>query len=310
MPNNNFTPEKAKIAANERWHPSIPKATHSGILLIGGKEIACDVLEDGRRVLRHKTFSKAMGRGTPGSEDMKRALELKTPIFISANNLTPYLEPIISERGQQIFYKSKDGRKIIGYDARILPEACKVYVKALNDGVLQKQQIPIAKICQAMIYGLASVGIISLVDDATSYVEQRRRDELQELFEKYVQEEMRPWTRKFPNEFFKQIYRLYNWNYDKINKNKHPQCIGNIINRYIYDRLPLGIKEELQRKNPIGEKGFRKHRHHQFLTEDIGEENLKKQIMQTLTLMRVADDFDDFERLFEKISPIEVEEIA
>jgi|TARA_R110000822_G_scaffold125342_13_gene260055 hypothetical protein len=301
------TQDQAKKAANERWHPSIPRATHSGIVIIGGKELACDVLADGRRVLRLKTFSKAMGKGKASGEDMKRAIEDKIPVFISANNLTPYLEPIIMERGQQICYKSKDGRKLIGYDANILPEACKVYVKAFNDGVLHKQQVPIAKICQIMLYGLATVGITALVDDATGYVLQRNRNELEKILEKYISEELRVWTKKFPNEFFKQIYRLHGWNYDRINKNKHPQCIGNIINKHIYDRLPPGVREELEQKNPILEKGYRKHRHHQFLSQDIGEENLNKQIMQTITLMKVSDDFEDFEKLVEKINPLQTE---
>ncbi len=243
------TREQALKANQERWNPSIPRATHSGILIIGDQEIACDVLEDGRRVLRQKTVLKAMGKGKVSGEIARRSKELKIPVFISANNLTPYLEQIIMERSCEIHYKTKDGRKLTGYEASILPEACKVYVKALNDGVLQKQQVPIAKICQIMLYGLASVGITALVDDATGFVEQRNRNELEKILENYISEELRVWTKKFPNEFFKQIYRLHGWNYERINKNKHPQCIGNIINKHIYDRLPPGVREELEKKN-------------------------------------------------------------
>ena len=43
--------EIAKIAANERWHPKTPRATHSGVLIIGDVELACDVLQDGRVVV-------------------------------------------------------------------------------------------------------------------------------------------------------------------------------------------------------------------------------------------------------------------
>jgi hypothetical protein len=305
MPSNNFTPEKAKKAANERWHPSIPRATHSGILIIGGKEILCDVLEDGRRVLRHNTVSKAMGKGKPSGEDMKRALQLKIPLFLSANNLTPYLEPIIQERGQQIYYKSKEGRKLIGYEANILPEACKVYVKAFNDGVLQKQQIPFAKVCQTMLYGLASVGITALVDDATGFIEKRNRDELQKILEKYISEELREWTRKFPNEFFKQVYRLHGWEYGK--RPNHPQYVGKIINKHIYEKLPPGILDELKNKNPVMENGYRKHRHHQYMREGIGEKNLDRQIVQTITLMKISQNLDQFEEMVKQISPVEIE---
>jgi len=294
-----FRRERALKGSNERWNPTIPKATHSGILNIGGQSLECDVLQDGRRILRHKTFSRAMGKSKPAGPDLKRAIELKLPVFISANNLTPYLEPIISERGEQIFYKSINGRKLIGYDATILPEACKIYVQAFNDGVLHKQQLPIAKICQTMLYGLATVGIVSLVDDCTGFVEQRNRDELQKILNKYISEELRAWTQKFPNELFKQIYRLYGWEYNA--SPKRPQCIGHIINKYVYEKLPPGVLEELKKKNPVNENGNRKYRFHQFLTEDLGNEHLQKQILQTVTLMKVSENIEHFNELVERL---------
>lgn len=291
---------RAQKAANERWHPTIPKATHSGVLIIAGKEIACDVLENGQRVLRHGTFSRAMGRAKSRSEDLERARTLKMPVFVCANNLTPYLEQHFPEGGEQIFYKGIDGRKLIGYDASLLPCVCKVYVQAEYDGILQKQQIPIASVCRSILFGLANVGIIALVDDATGYVEQRSRDELQKILEKYISEELREWTKKFPNSFFKNVYRLHGWEYPKIGKN-HPQYIGKIINKYIYERLPPGVLEALKNKNPQNENGNRKYRHHQFLTENVGDDNLQKQITQVITLMKVSNDMDEFQKLISKV---------
>ena len=133
--------ERAVKAITERWHPTIPKATHSGILNIAGQEIACDVLKDGRRILRHRNFAKFMGKSKANSEDMERARTLNLPVFIIANNLTPYLTPVLAERGKEIFYKGLDGRKLIGYDATLLPEVCKIYVQGESDGILQKQQL-------------------------------------------------------------------------------------------------------------------------------------------------------------------------
>lgn len=293
--------ELAKKAVNERWHPTIPKATHSGILIIAGQEIACDVLEGGRRVIRHKDFAKAMGKSKSSGESAKRALEQKIPIFLSANNLSPYLEQHFLERAQEIFYKTSDGRKVIGYDATLLPEACKIYVQAENDGVLQKnsQQIAIAKVCKTMLYGLAIVGITALIDDCTGYVKVRERTELQKILDKYIAKELREWTMRFPDEFFKQVYRIHNWNYPKIGN--HPQYLGKFINKYVYDRLPEGVLEELQNKNPSNENGNRKYRHHQFLTEDIGEDNLNKQIVQTITVMKLSNNIEEFKQLIEKL---------
>lgn len=291
--------ERAKKASKERWHPTIPRATHSGVLIIGGQEIACDVLGDGRRILRNAAFSKAMGKSKTSGEDTKRALDLKIPIFLSANNLSPYLGKTISERGQQVFYKGVDGRKLLGYEACILPEACKIYVQAENDSVLMKQQISIAQVCKSMLYALATVGITALVDECTGFQEVRDRNELQIILENYISEELRSWTKKFPNEFFKQIYRIYGWEYPKIGN--HPQCIGTFINKYIYGKLPEGVLQELKNKNPCNVNKIRKYKHHQFLTDDIGDDNLKKQIVQVITVMKLSNNTEEFKVMIERI---------
>jgi P63C domain-containing protein len=292
--------ERAKKAVNERWHPTIPKATHTGILIIAGQEIVCDVLENGKRILRRKNLLKAIGKGDIGSYDQKRGESLNLPVFMTANNLTPYLEQSFREKGALIYYRSVEGKKICGYDATILPEACKIYVKAEEDNVLQKNQIKIAKVCKAMLYGLATVGIISLVDDATGFVEKRNRDELQKILEQYISEELRTWTKKFPNEFFKQVYRIHGWEYPKL-KPSHPQCVGNFINKYIYKKLPPGVIDELKKRNPTNENGNRHHRHHQLLTENVGNENLNRQILQTITLMKVSNNVEQFKEFTEQI---------
>lgn len=293
--------ERAKKASQERWHPSIPKATHTGLLIIAGQEIACDVLEDGKRVLRHKDFARAMGKGRAGSEEVERARMLKIPYFVIANNLTTYLTHDLVERGHEIFYKTTDGRKVIGYDASLLPEVCKIYVQAENDGVFQKnsQQMAIAKVCKTMLYGLATVGITALIDDCTGYVKVRERTELQKILDKYISKELLEWTKKFPDEFFKQVYRIHGWDYPKIGN--HPQYLGKFINKYVYEKLPEGVLEELKKRNPTNINGSRKYRHHQFLTQDIGDDNLKKQIVQTITVMKLSKNIDDFKELNEKL---------
>lgn len=292
--------EICKVAAHERWNPTIPKATHTGVLVIAGQEIACDVLEDGRRVLREKTFLSAMGRGKIGGKQRRGLVATNLPVFMQADNLTPYLGQEIRDGALPILYKGIDGRRLRGYDAKLLPEACKVYVQAEGDKVLQENQLKIAAVCRAILCGLATVGVISLVDDATGYVEKRNRDELQKILEKYISEELRAWTKKFPNEFFKQVYRLHGWEYPNL-KPSHPQYVGKLINRYVYERLPPGVLDELKRKNPVNESGRRSHRHHQLLTPDVGDDNLNKQIMQVTTLMKASENLDEFNKLMERM---------
>lgn len=288
--------EICKNAIQERWHPTIPKATHEGVIFIGDQTLECDVLPDGRRILRHRAFAKAMGKAKSSGQDMERSKELKIPVFVCANNLRPYLGKDFLERSTQIIYKSKDGRRLIGYEANLLTEACKVYVKADDDKALQAQQIPIANVCRSILYSLASVGIVALIDEATGYQEARAIDELQKILDKYISEELRAWTEKFPNEFFKQIYRVYGWNYPKIGKN-HPQCVAGFINKYIYGRLPPGILEALKNKNPPNERGNRKYRHHQWIGEDFGDENLNKQIVQIISYLKISKNIKELDEI-------------
>lgn len=138
------------------------------------------------------------------------------------------------------------------------------------------------------------------MDEATGYQEQRNKEELRRILEAYISEELRPWVPTFPEEFFKQVYRLHNWEY------KHTSArtpyVGKLINKYIYDLLPPGVLNELRRKNPMTDKGYRKHKHHQFLA-DTGNEHLDKQITSVTLLMRVSEDKEGFENLLLKAFP-------
>ncbi|HEU4324398.1 MAG TPA: P63C domain-containing protein [Roseiflexaceae bacterium] len=136
---------------------------------------------------------------------------------------------------------------------------------------------------------------------ATGYREQRQRDELRKILEAYISEELRPWVRVFPEEFFKQLYRIHGWEYK--HTNARTPYVGKLINRYIYEQLPEGVLQGLQAKNPVTKKGYRKHKHHQYLTIDTGDKHLDRQIASVTTLMRAADNKDDFERMFQKVFP-------
>ena len=56
--------------------------------------------------------------------------------------------------------------------------------------------------------------------------------------------------------------------------------------------------EELRRRNPVTDAGYRRHKHHQFLTPDTGHPHLDKQISVVQTLMRISADKREFEELF------------
>ncbi len=105
------------------------------------------------------------------------------------------------------------------------------------------------------------------------------------------------WAKRFPDEFYKQLFRLRGWQYSPFSV-KRPVFVGKLTNYLIYEQLPDGVLEELRHKNPKDEKGRRKHRHHQFLTEDIDNPHLEKHLASVTTLMRASTHWRSFERLF------------
>lgn len=291
----------ARAAAEARWGRSIAAATHEGELIIGDMRIECAVLDDGTRVLSQGTVLSALGRApTRGRDELRRG---GLPPFLTAANLKPYISAELLENYEPVQYRGPGrGGPSTGYKAEILPMICEVYLDARHDGVLQRSQLPTAHAAEILIRGLARVGIIALVDEATGYQEVRARQELQRILEAYVQAEFRPWVRMFPDDFFREIYRLHGWEFRPGTSRRTPQ-VGKLIKHYIYEQLPKGVLEELERINPKNDRGNRPRKHHQHLTASTGNVHLDKQITTVTTLMRIARDRREFDDLFERAYP-------
>ena len=74
-----------------------------------------------------------------------------------------------------------------------------------------------------------------------------------------------------------------------------------VYKRQVYDLMPDGVLEELQRKNPVDEKIHRRrYRHHQFLTETTGIDYLDKHLVSLINMMRAFDTWDEFDKAFRK----------
>lgn len=142
-----------------------------------------------------------------------------------------------------------------------------------------------------------------MVDAATGYEKVRDRDELNKILEAYIAQELLPWTKRFPDEYWKQICRLRGWKFNPLNPAEGPRFLGKIVNYTVYDKLPEDVLLVLRGKNPIVHNGRRKYKHHQFLTEDIGNPHLEKHIASVTTLMRVSTNWGIFEALFDRAFP-------
>lgn len=298
--------EIARIAAEKRWGTkpsSLPRETHEGTLKIGDREIPCSVLENGTRVFSITGLSSAMGSKMKGGGRTADG-SFQLPPFLASASLRPFISndllvPLMSP----ILYKPKHGgRAAVGYEATLLPQICEVILDAAKAGVLRRRSSKIVQAAEILIRGFARVGIIALIDEATGYQADRARDELNKILQAYIAKELLPWTKRFPDEFFRQIYRLRKWDYRE-GSHKRPRIIGQLVKKLVYEPLPPGVLHELERKNPPDEKGYRRHRHHQFLTPETGHPHLDRQIVEVTTLMRVSDDEHAFRRLFDKAFP-------
>lgn len=314
-----LTPERrreiARAAVEARWAKQgkvpLPKATNGGDLRIGDSIIPCAVLEDGTRVLNQAGFLRAMGRARSpkaGTGVLSTVDEL--PFFLQAEALKPYISDDLRMSTKAIFYLSTDGARSVGYDARLLPQVCEVYLK-FRDAALQKTgRVPhrydhIVKACDILMRGLANVGIIALVDEATGYQDSRAKDALAKILEAFVAKELRPYLKTFPPEFYKEMYRLRGWHWPSLPaaQSKRSPLVGKFTDNLVYERLAPGVKDRLKELVGRNESGKLKHKMFQRLTVEVGDPKLREHLSSVVALMKAADDWKQFLRMMDRSLP-------
>ena len=164
------------------------------------------------------------------------------------------------------------------------------------------RQKQIAHKAKILMRALAHVGIIALVDEATGYQEVRDRLALQEILDKFLLKEFAAWAKRFPEEFYQQIFRLRHWQWRGMKVNR-PQIVAHYTKDLVHARLTPGILTELEIRNPKDDRGYRKAKHHQFLTEDVGHPALAQLLYGILGLMRIAETWEQFITMMDKAYP-------
>lgn len=302
-----LTPEKrreiAQRAASARWKAV---ATHDGTLKLGDMLIPCAVLEDGRRVLSQRGVNSALGRGRGGYEYQRNAESggAALPGFLGAASLKDFIDSdLAAALSAPIEYlPAHGGRSAFGIEASCLPKICDVWLQARKANSLQKSQMHIADRAEMIMRGLAHVGIVALVDEATGYQEIRDKQALQAILDKYLRKELAAWAKRFPDEFYKEMFRLRNWKWP-IPSGKRPGIVGTYTNDLIYERLAPGILEELEARNPKDDRGNRKGKHHQLLTDDVGHPALAQHLHAVTGFMRACSKWDQFYRMMDRAFP-------
>lgn len=295
----------AKKAALARWNKDFPAAIYGSPerpLTIGGQQIQCYVLDDETRVLTQASFLEALGRHRKANVRNEGGEET-LPAILQGKAIKPFISQELLEKSRPIQFRTASGVLANGYRAEILPMVCEMYLKARDADVLPPNQRHVAKQAEILIRALAHVGIIALVDETTGYQDYRSRTALNEILEQFIAEELRKWTKTFPDEFYKQMFRLRNWEFKPSSVRKRPGVVGKYTNNIVYDRLAPGILEELKKKNPKLPSGRRKHKHFQWLTEDIGDPRLREHLASVITLMRASSEWSQFLRMLDRALP-------
>ncbi len=272
----------AKRAAEARWL-NLPRAERDGVLKLGS--IPCYVLEDRRRVLSQGGMLQALGM-KPGSNPRLGGTRLAN--FVLGKGIVPFVgESLAAAIKSPIRFKTQRGAVAYGYEATILVDLCKAVLQAKKENKLHFQQMHIGDRCEVLLNALAGVAIIALVDEATGYQDIRPKDALQKYLELILRKELAAWSKKFPDEFYENIYKLRGWVWPGMSKNRY-SVVAKYTRDLVYERLAPSLLEELERKSPKNEKGHRKNKLHQWLTDDVGNPLLAQHLYSLMMFQRLA----------------------
>jgi hypothetical protein len=292
--------EIAKKAAIEKW--KLPKAifgTPDKKLKIGDRELECYVLEGGKRVLSGRGMQEAIGLGKSHGALLKEFMSQDIVKSFIPNDLAMAFENPV-----RFIRPGRGGRPAIAYEATILPKLCDAILEARKQKKLTQKQREIADQCEIVVRVLSKVGIIALVDEVTGYQQVRDREALQKILEKYLTDEWAKWSKIFPDDYYKELFRLKGVKYPTgAGGTKRPSYVGHWTNDIVYSRLAPGVLSELKKKNPRGASGLRPRKYHQHFTRDYGDPALKEHLSNVTFLMKSCDTDREFKRKLDRVAP-------
>jgi P63C domain len=266
-------------------------------LRIGSLEIPCYVLEGGTRVLSGRGMQTALELGQSHGSKLKGLLRRSA--------IKPYVsnELAMAMKNPLRFVRPGRGGKLaVGYEATILPDICDAVLQARKKESLTPAELLVADQCEILTRAFAKVGIIALVDEATGYQEIRDREALQAILDKFLLKEYAKWAKRFPDDFYKEMFRLRDWQWRGMRVNR-PSIVGHYTNDLVYERIAPDLLVKLRELNPKDDKGNRDTKHHQWLTEDIGVPALSQHLYAVMALMKASPTWDKFYRSIQRAFP-------
>jgi hypothetical protein len=302
-----LTPEErsaiASEAAKKRWEArqaipidGLPQVLegYKSVLDLAGLKVPCAVIQGPKgvqRVLSENGITNAiLGTRSGASKRLKKAASEEgalLPLFIAPPQLKPFIDKDLMD-GPLTPVDYVDGDRVVrGYDASVLVAVCEIWLRAREAGALQDQQLGKAQKAEILTRALANTAIVALIDEATGYEKVRPQNALQEYLAHIIRKELAAWVKKFPDEFYENIYKLKGWIWPGMGKNRY-SVVGHYTNNLVFERIAPGLLKELQAKSPKNEKGNRLNKLHQWLTGDVGDPMLSQHLHSLIMLQRLA----------------------
>jgi hypothetical protein len=295
--------EIAVKAALARWKNTspdgMPEAVREGKLQIGDVFLDCYHLKDGRRLFHKRALARALGLKSAGGNAFMKTMGRKGIGSVMSDEMREKID-------NPILFKPLRKDPAHGYEGTFVIDLCNVILDAHKQGRLTPSQHFLAVQAEIILRSSAKVGIIALIDEATGYIKDKRKEEYRELFKEFIRQECGQYAKEFPEQFIDLIYRLYNLRRNNFKRN-HPQFFGHFIRRYIYSPLVNShgaILEMLDEKNPVVYvNGGRRHKLFQFLSDELGLPALRAHIWQVVGIGNSVRSKEAFDRAFSNAFP-------
>lgn len=272
----------------------MPEAVSQGKIPIGNTDVDVYVLKDRRRLVAKRAMAKALGLKSDGGNAFTKTLNGK----IIGSRIPPELREKIENH---IVFKPLSGDPAHGYEASVLIDLCD-FLMSIKDELLGTQKF-LGTQAETIIRAAAKLGIIALIDAATGFIDDKRREEYRELWQEFVREEAAKWDKaEFPEDLFNLIYKLYGLKRLNPKSSKHPKFFAKFLRKYVYAPLAHSkgaLLDELDIKNPVVyASGNRRYKMFQFLTEEVGLPSLRKHIWKTVGIGDSVSTKEQFDRGF------------
>ncbi|MFL6163847.1 MAG: P63C domain-containing protein [Jatrophihabitantaceae bacterium] len=271
--------ELVNVPAHLEVVPEMPTARYEGILTIGDAELTCYVLSDGQRVMSRVSATTALS-GVHGGGDLAS--------YIQVESLRPYFPRQLEDELIQFHLDGVTHKKVQGITAETFLNICRAYQGAFNEGQLKtERQKEIARVAGAFLAACARIGLDALIDEATGYQYERAEDALQVKLRAYLEEEMRPWEKTFPDELWKEFGRLTGW---KGTIQQRPKYWGKLVNELVYNNLDADVAQWLRENAPKPRHG---QNYHQWMSSQYGLKKLLEHLWMLIGMASACDSMDE-----------------